>query len=385
MNGLASVTLEFTGANWNVPQSLTITPVDNMTVQLDHTCTINSSMSSPDPVYANLDDAPVFSGTPATLTVDIQDYDPPTVTNDPPFVDITAVSVDVSEATPGTTNSFSVVLRRQPTSDVEVEFAAPIDGLIGGRQVQVSTGGPFGELGGVDLHACELGRPDRAGVHGVDDDYDELDTHVAMVDVWIISTTPGFSSAALRKIVVDGVESSDTGTVPVNITDDDTSEVLYTASGGTTVVAEPAVTDTISITLATHPYASVTLMVTTDSQCATQGGSVFTFPAANWNVPQTLTLVAVDDNLLEEDPHPCAVDVEVVGDDLLYEVLDESFDIDVDDDEGRLSGDHGGCPAAALRSRRHRHLRGRADGHAVGERDGAVRRAGRAAGEIRPM
>ncbi|HAP74656.1 MAG TPA: hypothetical protein DCR14_01055 [Acidimicrobiaceae bacterium] len=329
VNGQANVTLQFTGADWNLPKTLTISPVDNMTVQLQHECTITSSISSPDPVYANLDDAPVFSGTPPTLTVDIQDYDPPTVTNDPPFVDITVGTLSVSEATPGTADTVSVVLRRQPLADVDVTIEAPIDGLIAGRQLQVEGGNSVV----LTFTPGNWDVPQIVDVTAVDDDYDELDTHSAALNVSISSTAAGFADPALRKVVIDSVEFADSGSIAASITDNDTSEVLYTASGGTTVVAEPNGTDTIALSLATHPYASVTISVGTGDQCAVQGSSVFTVPGDDWNVPQTLTLVAVDDDDVEVDPHACGLLFDVASSDLLYDVLDESFDIEVDDDE----------------------------------------------------
>jgi len=77
-----------------------------------HSCSIPITISSPDPVYANLDDAPSLL---APLSLQVQDYDPPSgITNDPPFVLVTTDgSLAVDEAST-TADVASVVLQRSP-------------------------------------------------------------------------------------------------------------------------------------------------------------------------------------------------------------------------------------------------------------------------------
>ncbi|HYF33864.1 MAG TPA: DUF1800 family protein, partial [Prosthecobacter sp.] len=96
--------------------------------------------------------------------------------------------------------------------------------------------------------------------------------------------------------------------IPVTILDNDSAAVLATQSGGTTAVAEGGATDTYSLVLAQAPTADVTVQIapvgTTAippvTQVATDKSSV-TFTAANWNVPQVVTVSAVDDATVETD------------------------------------------------------------------------------------
>src|SRR5262249_48873300 len=132
--------LAFDDATWNIPQPLDVAASDNLKVELLHGCTVTPSIISPDPVYANLDDAPPFAGTPPTITEQIQDYDPPTITDDPPFVIVNTVDgLAVSENTPGTPDLMNVSLLRAPVGGpVNVTLSVPTDPAIGGPQLQIA-------------------------------------------------------------------------------------------------------------------------------------------------------------------------------------------------------------------------------------------------------
>ncbi|AUT04546.1 endonuclease [Nostoc sp. CENA543] len=69
-------------------------------------------------------------------------------------------------------------------------------------------------------------------------------------------------------------------------------------SGGSTNVTEGGATDTYTIVLNTQPTANVTVTITPDSQTITSV-TTLTFTPANWNTPQTVTVTAVDDALVE--------------------------------------------------------------------------------------
>lgn len=81
------------------------------------------------------------------------------------------------------------------------------------------------------------------------------------------------------------------------ITNDDVAGVTVTESGGVTNVAEGGATDTFSIALNSQPAANVTVSFNTGSQL--QAINSITFTPANWNVAQTITVAAVDDNVVE--------------------------------------------------------------------------------------
>ncbi|HYI61623.1 MAG TPA: Ig-like domain-containing protein [Acidimicrobiales bacterium] len=333
-------TLSFTGATFSTIQQVSLQPVQNLVVELARTCTATTSIDSPDPVYDDLGNAPAFAGTPPGLTASVQDYDPPTITDDPPFVIVTTDAgngAEVDEGSPATPDTISVVLERAPLgANVTVTLSAASDPVIAGPQLTVNRSStPPGATASLVFTPLNWNVPQQVEVRAVDDDYDEADPHDWTLSTEISSAAPGFSSTALRRIVLDGVEVSGTASVPVEIADGDTSEVVALATGGGTAVAEAGATDTVTVQLATHPYADVTVTVTADAQCTVDGGAtkVVELAAADWDTPVSVAVAALDDMLVEDSPHPCGLTFAAASTDGLYQGLTDDLDVDVTDDE----------------------------------------------------
>ena len=324
--------VSFTGSNWNVPQTVTVTAYDDPTVELAHSCLIPHTINSPDPVYADLDDAPPFAKTPVTITAAVQDFDPPSITNDPPNVVITSTGgTSVAEATPATADTLSVVLLRQPlNADVTVTLTSSVDPRTPGPGSQLLLqdnlpGTPAAPASSLTLTftASNWDTPQTVNVLAVNDDFDEADPHSAALNATMASTAPGFNSASLRKFVIDGVESADTGSVPVTIVDNDVSSILVTEAGGTQVT-EGGATDTYTFRLGTHPYGDVTVSVTPGAQCNIGFGAgvaqAYAIPHGDWNVPITVTVSALDDRLVEVTT-ACVITQVASSADVLYDDL----------------------------------------------------------------
>jgi hypothetical protein len=77
--------------------------------------------------------------------------------------------------------------------------------------------------------------------------------------------------------------------------------VVITESGGNTTVAEGGAADTYDLRLAVAPAGNVTVTITPGTQLTADPQSVV-FTAADWNLPRTITVRAVDD-ALPEGPH----------------------------------------------------------------------------------
>jgi hypothetical protein len=92
----------------------------------------------------------------------------------------------------------------------------------------------------------------------------------------------------------DGISVVD---MPVLVLDND-GPCVITESGGVTAVTEGGATDTYTVRLVAAPTANVTVSVSPDAQLTTSTASLV-FTPANWNVPQTVTVTAVDDLLVE--------------------------------------------------------------------------------------
>ena len=86
--------------------------------------------------------------------------------------------------------------------------------------------------------------------------------------------------------------------VTANITDNDTPSVIIAETGGATNVTEGGATDTYTVVLSTQPTATATISVTGNSQVSGVPGAL-NFTTANWNTPQSVTVTAVNDLLVE--------------------------------------------------------------------------------------
>jgi Ca2+-binding RTX toxin-like protein len=93
---------------------------------------------------------------------------------------------------------------------------------------------------------------------------------------------------------IDTTANQVTGT----ITNDDTAEITITQSGGNTNITEGGATDTYDIVLTSQPTADVTIAINNGNQTGTSPTSL-TFTSANWNIAQTVTVTATNDNVAE--------------------------------------------------------------------------------------
>ncbi|MGH2831036.1 MAG: hypothetical protein ACRDJM_11185, partial [Actinomycetota bacterium] len=87
-------------------------------------------------------------------------------------------------------------------------------------------------------------------------------------------------------------------TVLARIIDDDPGSVLLVESGGSTAVAEGGATDTYTLVLGSRPAGDVTVTTRSPVQIRAQPTGV-TFTAADWSIPRTITVSALDDTLRE--------------------------------------------------------------------------------------
>ncbi|MBE9257518.1 putative Ig domain-containing protein [Dolichospermum sp. LEGE 00246] len=77
-----------------------------------------------------------------------------------------------------------------------------------------------------------------------------------------------------------------------------TPGVTITQSNGSTNVTEGGATDSYTVVLRTQPTADVTINLAIGNQITTNK-TTLTFTTSNWNLPQTITVTAVDDKITE--------------------------------------------------------------------------------------
>ncbi len=255
---VSPASLTFTTGNWSTPQTVTVTGVDDAVDDGDIAYTIvTAAATSADPGYNGLD--------PADVSVTNTDDDTAGITVNPTSGLVT------TEA--GGTDSFTVVLDTEPTADVTIGLSS--------SDTSEGTVSPAS----MTFTAANWNVAQTATVTGVDDAVADGDQAYTIVTAAATSSDANYS----------GMDPAD---VAVTNTDDDSPGVTVTPT--TVNVAEGGATDSYDVVLNTLPTADVTINITTGGQTTVNPTSL-TFTSTNGTTPQTVTVTAVDDAVLEGD------------------------------------------------------------------------------------
>lgn len=279
---VSAATLTFTSASWSVPQTVTVTGVDDSLADGDVAYTIMlAPAQSTDPAYSGRDPDDV-----SVVNVD----------DDTPGILVTPTS-GLTTTEGGGQASFTVVLTSQPTADVTIDLSSS-DTTEG--TVQPAT---------LTFTAADWNQPQSGVVTGVNDNLTDGDIAYTIVTAPAVSTDATYS----------GLDAAD---ISVTNLDDDIPGFIIDPPSDL-VVSEFGDTDTTTVRLTIQPTANVTVAVTSsDLTEGTVSPALLTFTPANWNVPQTITVKGVDDNLADGNIQFFVQLAPAVSTDLRYNGLD---------------------------------------------------------------
>lgn len=249
--------LTFTTGNWDTPQMVAISAVDDAAVDGDMSVEITATATSADAAY---------EGVRSMLAYNIIDDDMGGIT-------VTATDPMMSEA--GDTATVDVVLTAPPTADVMVAIA--LDPADEG----------MADMANLTFTMANWDTPQTVTITGQDDA--EID---GAVSVTLSATTTSADTA------FDGLS----GMATLMNADDDAATIELSATDAT--MTEGGETATVDVVLSAPPTSDVTVMLTL--MPAAEGMldmSMLTFTAANWDTPQTVTItgqedMAVDGNVM---------------------------------------------------------------------------------------
>ena len=258
--------LTFTSANWDTPQTITVTGRDDDLVDGSVVSTVTLSIDDED------SDDQFDSLADQTVAVTTTDDDTAGF-----IVTETGGETAVSES--GTSDTIDVVLTAKPDTDVVLQIAVsdPSEATV--------------DTTSLVFTPESWDAPQTVTVTGIDDfliDHDQISMLTLGVDD--LQSDDNFDSV--------GEQS-----VPVTTLDDgDLADVTITETDGVTEVSEAGTSDTLTVALTAQPDSTVVLTVIADdpSEISVDLGTL-TFRPDNWNVPQTVTVTGVDDNLLDGD------------------------------------------------------------------------------------
>jgi hypothetical protein len=289
---LSTSSIIFTTTNWNTPQTITVTAVNDSVVEGGHTSTLTHSATSTDGTYNTIP----ISNVVASVT-----------DNDTAGFTVSAISGNTSEA--GATATFTVVLESQPSGTVTttIHSSDTSEGTI-----NTST---------LIFDATSWNLPRTVTVTGVDDAVDDGDIVYSIILDTVTSSDSNYN----------GINPSD---VSVTNTDNDTAGVTIVESGDLTDITEGGATDSYTTVLNTQPVGDVSIHIGTDGE-STLSTSSITFQTSNWNVARTITVTAVDDGL-DEGIHTSTITHSATSTDGVYDgiAIDDVVATIIDNDFG---------------------------------------------------
>jgi len=204
----------------------------------------------------------------------------------------------------GNTDTYTLTLGTQPTIDVTINMPAS-------EQTTVNPSN-------LTFTSENWNEPQTVTVTAIDDSIAE-DSHNDGITHSISSSDEVYNGFSIARVMI-------------NIIDNDTSGVTIVESDGVTAIIEGGATDTYTLALGTQPTADVTVNITGDAQVSVSPAAL-TFTPQNWDVPQTVTVSAVDDSVDESD-HTAVIMHSAVSSDAGYNgisVADVTVSIGDDD------------------------------------------------------
>jgi predicted transcriptional regulator len=295
---LDKTTLTFTSENWDTPQNITITPVDDFVDDGDQSITLTIS------VDAGGSDNDFDAVANKTVTVTSTDDD----TSD--FV-LSKLSASVAEN--GSLDSFTARLTSKPASQVVLNVVSADVGEVRVDKASLTFTGE------------NWNAPQTIIVSGVDDaiaDGDQITSITLSVDA--ASSDNAFDGAANQN---------------VSCTNTDDEEVGFTFWEGDayTVVKESGTTDIFTVVLDGPPATDVVLSVNSgDLGEVTVDKASLTFTNSNWNVAQIVTVTGVND-AASDGSQATNITLSVVdgsSDDAFDNLEDQAVRVITTDDDG---------------------------------------------------
>jgi hypothetical protein len=254
-------TLTFTTANWDAPQTVSVTGADDFMADGDVAYTIlTSAATSGDANYAGMDAADV-----AVTNID----------NDTAGITVTPTTGLITTELGGSA-TFTVVLTSQPVADVTIGLTSS------------DTGEGTVSPGTLTFTSANWSAARTVSVTGADD-------AVADGDIAYTIFTAEATSAD------SSYNNMDAADVSVTNTDNDIAGITVTPTTGL-ITTEASGTATFTIVLTSEPVAGVTIdLSSSDVSEGTVGPASVTFTSANWSAAQTVTVAGVDDLVQDGD------------------------------------------------------------------------------------
>jgi hypothetical protein len=272
----------FTSANWNSPQTITVTGVNDYSIDGNIAYTIiTAAASSTDPVYNGMN--------PSDVSVTNTDNDVAGITINP------TSGLNTTEA--GGQATFTIVLNTIPTANVTI-------GLTSSNTAE-GTVSPSS----ITIQPANWNVPVTVTITGVDDLVDDGDILYSIVTAAATSSDTHYN----------GLNPSDVSVTNIN---NDVADIIVDPTSGL-VTSESGTTATFTIVLTSKPTADVKINLSSDNTAEGKvSPSSVTFTSTNWNTAQTVTVTGVDDQSVDGDIYYNIITSNATSSDLKYSGMD---------------------------------------------------------------
>ena len=297
---VSAASLTFTSENWNTPQTVTVTGVDDQAVDGNVPYTIVTAAAvSTDASYNGLN--------PSDAAV---------VNNDNDVAGITvAPASGLATTESGGTAAFTVKLNSQPAANVTIALSS--------SDTTEGTVAPAS----LTFTSENWNTPQTVTVTGVDDQAVDGNVPYTIVTAAAVSTDASYN----------GQNPSDAAVVN---SDNDVAGITVTPASGLATTESGGIA-TFTVKLNTQPTANVMIALSSsDTTEGTVSAASLTFTSENWNTPQTVTVTGVDDQAVDGNVPYTIVTAAAVSTDASYNGQNPSDAAVVNSDNGR-GGNHG--------------------------------------------
>lgn len=254
-----SLTLTFNSTNWNTPQSVVVTGVDDVDTDGNiQYSLITTMLATADTDYAVIDpDDVTITNTDNEIVI-------------PAGITLSKTSVTTSEN--ATTDTFTIVLDTMPSADVTIGLSS------------TDTGEATVSANSLTFTSANYDTPQTVTITGVDDGVQDGPQAFMIVTAPAVSADMEYSGIDASDVTGSNIdnEAGDPG-----VTVNPVMGLITTEAGGT---------DTFTVVLQSMPNADVTIAVSSDD--TTEGDvnvSSLIFTSANWDTAQTVTVTGADD------------------------------------------------------------------------------------------
>ncbi len=261
----SSLTLAFDSTNWNTPKTVHVAAVDDQLREGPHATEISHTSTSADAAYNN---PPLPS-----VTVNINDNEG--AVGSVIVEESNGITVVAEHTTPATfQDTYTVRLGSAPSSVVTITNR-------GNAQLNLSPAT-------LSFDSGNWNTPQTVTVQAVNDAFSSEVVHLGYIGQSVNSADPNYNGIGAPPVIsfVGDNNSAGSNGITVRHTGGDTA--------ANTTVTEGGASDVFVVGLNRAPTGTVTVTVGSNAR-VTRTPATLTFTTANWQMPQTVTVTAVDD------------------------------------------------------------------------------------------